>query len=265
MNPQAPAWRAAMQALYDSYFDSQDYDRRYPRPNPGTLAFLLRHGAGQAASVLDFGCGNGRYALPLLAAGAGRLVGCDISQAAIAQFAQRLQDHPARDRVQLVAGSQDDLPAAARFDRILLLFGVLSHLGPRAARIASLRALRQRLVPGGLLLLSVPSAWRRRPGAFLRSALCERGPDPGDIRFDRCIAGREQTFLYHLYSLRGLREELRAAGWQLVACEPESVLPEWLVTQSAACGRIDRALQRMLPAALGYGIRAVARAGDDGA
>ena len=59
---------AAMVALYDHYFACHDYEKRYPQPNAATLQFLLTHGARQATQILDFGCGNGRYALALLQA-----------------------------------------------------------------------------------------------------------------------------------------------------------------------------------------------------
>ncbi len=254
----AAGWRQAMRTLYDEYFASQDYVRRYPRPNAGTLDFLWRHGLYRAERVLDLGCGNGRYAIPVLEAGARALVGCDISQSAIEQFALQLQGHPERARARLVVGGLESVPQADRFDRALMLFGVLSHVGPRHDRVTVLRRLRERMAPGGALVLSVPSVWRRRPGAVARSLLCERGTDTGDIRFSRHIAGHEQTFLYHLYTLSGLRAELDEAGWRLAACEAESLLPEWLVTQSAVAGWLDRRLQPLVPAALGYGIRAVA-------
>ena len=208
MNIAGAAVREQMQALYDSYYASQDYERRYPRPNAGTLAFLLRHGVGQARLLADVGCGHGRYALPALEAGARGLVACDVSAAAIDAFARRLHGHPAADRVQLVRGGPEALPHGARFDCLMVMFGVLSHIGPRAARIAALRELHQRAAPGARLLLSVPSVWRRRPWELLASTWQPGHEAFGDVRFTRRIAGRTQTFFYHLYSLHRIRGEL---------------------------------------------------------
>ena len=51
MNAPDPSVREQMRALYDLYFQSTDYQRRYPRPNPGTLGFLWRHGLARARCV----------------------------------------------------------------------------------------------------------------------------------------------------------------------------------------------------------------------
>ena len=218
----------------------------------------------------DVGCGNGRYALPVMRAGGCELVGCDLSRNALDAFARRLheasdeRDVPDPARLALVLGGPEALPAGPPFDRFMMLFGVLSHIGPRAGRVDALRELRQRASADAQLLLSVPSLWRRRPLELLAS-LARRGGDTlGDVRFTRLIAGRPQTFYYHLYTLRGLREELAEAGWRLVHVEAESLAPEWLITRFAACEWLDRRLQARLPAALGYGIRAVARPAEAG-
>jgi len=250
--PENPRHR--MRELYDSYYLSHDYDRRYPRPNIGTLDFLLRHGAAEARRIADVGCGNGRYAMPLLERGSAELVACDISHAAVDAFAARLAQTPHAHRVQLVAGGPESLPGAPVFDCIVMLFGVLSHIGPREVRIDALRQLRLRAAADARLLVSVPSRWRRRPVELLLSL--RRGYSRfGDIEFTRLISGRPQTFDYHLYTVRGLRADLAEAGWRIERLEAESLLPEWLVTQWPSLGRLDRWVQRFLPAALGYGIR----------
>lgn len=257
---------AAMQSLYDHYFACHDYESRYPQPNQSTLQFLMTHGAGRTTSILDFGCGNGRYAMALLRETSASLTGCDISQAALVEFHHQIELAGLQQRTLLVHGDSSALAGSGPFDLILMLFGVLSHVGGRQARIDTLRHLRAIVKPGGLLLLTVPNIWRRRPLEVLiamqrrwRGIAKGLQAEVGNILFARRLGGRSQHFFYHLYTVARLREELLAAGFQLKSVEPESLLPEWFITQHQWIGAIDARLARFFPAALGYGIRAVAR------
>jgi SAM-dependent methyltransferase len=261
---------AAMAALYDDYFTSRDYQRRYPQPNRATLAFLLRHGAAGASRVLDYGCGDGRYALPLLERTAAQVTGYDISHAAIAEFAARVKASPQAARAALRGGDADLLEGTGPYDLVLLLFGVLGHVGSRADRVAVLRRVRRLIAPGGRLILTVPSVFRRRPLELLRAHLARQlgratGPqrEPGNVLFTRTIGNGPHCFFYHLYSVRTLRQELADAGFALRHVSAESVLPEWTVTQYPWLGRLDALLLPLLPADLGYGIRAVAEPGEE--
>jgi SAM-dependent methyltransferase len=262
---------AAMAALYDDYFTSRDYQRRYPQPNEATLDFLLAHGAAGAARVLDYGCGDGRYALPLLERTAAQVTGYDISQAAIAEFAAHLQGRPHAGRVALRCGEPDMLEGSGPYDVVLLLFGVLSHVGERPDRLAVLRRLRRLMAPGGRLIVTVPSVFRRRPLELLRAGLRRltgraTGPqqEPGNVFFTRTIASGPHRFFYHLYSVRTLRQELAEAGFAMHHVSAESLLPEWMVTQYRWVGRLDALLLPLLPAPMGYGIRAIAQPMDGG-
>jgi len=259
---------ASMAALYDVYYRSSDYDRRYPRPNRATLELLFDHGAAEARDILDFGCGSGRYTLPLLQRTQAHLTCCDISREAINELRTQLAATPWSARTTLLCGGAAELEGAARYDLVLLLFGVLSHVGDRDQRLATLRQLRRLIRPGGRLVLTVPSILRRRPRELLRAAL-QRSTghadrllaEPGNIFFDRHIAEADQRFFYHLYSSGGLRSELLEAGFTVRAMRPESLLPEWVVTQTEWIGRVDAALLRWLPASLGYGFGVVAEPG----
>lgn len=256
---------AAMAALYDDYYTSHDYRRRYPRPNRATLEFLLRNGAAAAERVLDYGCGNGRYALPLLQQTRAHVTGYDISQAAIAEFASYLAGQPLAERAALRCGEPEILEGTGSYDLILLLFGVLSHVGDRSARVAALRRMRRLTSPGGRLILTVPSVFRRRPLELARAQLRRLSgraigvqQEPGNVFFTRTIAAGQHRFFYHLYSVKNLRDELGEAGFALRQVSAESLFPEWMVTQFGGLGRLDAVLLPLLPASLGYGIRAVA-------
>jgi len=254
-----------MTELYDHYFTSHEYDQRYPKPNRSTLKFLFEQGAGEARDILDYGCGSGRYALPLLQTTQSRLTCFDISSAAIAELSRFIQDHPAAARVRLVAGHAERLDSLGDYDLVIMLFGVLSHIGDRTARVAALQQLRRLMRPEGRLILSVPSVFRRRPVELLKAHLLRTTgrarhtqKESGNIVFTRHIDRGPRQFFYHLYSVAGLRAELMEAGFRITALAPESLLPEWMVTQSSWLGKVDEGLLPLLPAALGYGIRAVA-------
>jgi SAM-dependent methyltransferase len=263
--PEAVAVTQAMRSLYDHYFACHDYDRRYPTPNRRTLAFALSQGAGQAQHILDFGCGSGRYALPLLRMTAAQVTGYDISAQALAEFQAHVQQAGLTGRARALGTTLAALDGAGDYDLVVMLFGVLSHTGTQTQRIGTLREVRALMRPGARLVLSVPNIWRRRPMDVLRAAwLRRRGrvspelAEPGSLWFSRVLGGQRRTFFYHLYSPAQLSDELRQAGFELVDLQAESLLPEWLITQRRWLGRWDAALSRWLPPAWGYGLMAAA-------
>jgi len=116
--------------------------------------------------VLDVGCGTGFLAERLARRGFGG-VGIDLSPDSVEIANERLRDiGPGTLRAEV--GSAYD-PPEGTFD-LITLTDVLEHLeDPRAC----LGALRSRLVPGGLLVVSTPNR-RSLPGA--RRWLAERYP-----------------------------------------------------------------------------------------
>jgi SAM-dependent methyltransferase len=139
--------------------------------------------ARPAGRVLDVGCGTG-FLLERLAERGFSGVGIDLSPESVAHARRRLAEIGAAARLSAEVGSAYE-PPAGPFD-LIALTDVLEHLeDPRAC----LRALRERLAPGGLLVVSTPNR-RSLPGA--RRWLAEQGV-PG-IRLSLAPVDNWQTW-----------------------------------------------------------------------
>lgn len=247
---------------YDLYFSSGGYERRYPAPNHATLEVVEGLIAGERRRVLDFGCGSGRYAVPLAVRTPASLVGYDPCATALSLLRQRAERAGTEGRIQTVSGSLEDLRrdtmAGGPFDLALILFGVLGHIRYRSERLRHLRAVRDLMVPHGRLVVSVPNALRRfrREQAAPWAGDGER--EPGDILYERRL-GRERAHLfYHLYRPGELEAELSEAGFEPLATRSESILPEWLIARRPLAAAADAGLRAGLPIRLAYGFLVVA-------
>jgi 2-polyprenyl-3-methyl-5-hydroxy-6-metoxy-1,4-benzoquinol methylase len=149
--------------FYDEQADPFAESRR--RPQPG-FDRLLRHLPQPCESVLDVGCGEGRFGRFLAGAGFDGLYrGVDFSDKLLASAAAQL---PA----QLDSAFQvRDLAAARALDGlgrfpVVACLAVLQHIPGRACRVRLLREMGEHLQPGGVLFLStwqfLDSARQRR-------------------------------------------------------------------------------------------------------
>src|SRR5580704_15837906 len=84
-----PAGGFDLRRSYDRYYETGLYDRRYPVPNRRILELILSELGPAGGRVLDFGCGSGRYALPLAALPGIEVFGYDVSAAAIQELRRR--------------------------------------------------------------------------------------------------------------------------------------------------------------------------------
>ncbi len=245
---------------YNQYFASRLYEQRYPCPNPSCLALIMNEIRQQGTRVLDFGCGNGRYAAPLLERTDAALVAYDISPEALRELSQRQAPHIQSGRLQPVLGDLTALREAAdsgeRFDLAIMMFGVLGHIFPQTSRQEALSTIRDLLRPSGRLIVTVPNAGRR----FLKEQTAARrqNREPGDILYRRRTHNRTIHMYYHLYTLEEFQQELKQAGFHLVRLRAESVLPESGVVKSTPLRWLDRMLVAATPLRYAYGFLAVA-------
>lgn len=240
------------QQAYEQYHASGHYDQRYPQPNPRVLQLIRAHLPAQG-HVLDFGCGSGRYLLPLLNQ-AGRLVALDSSAAALARLDDRLPPDAVPVHMLTTAGPvlTKHIERHGRLDLALCLFGVLAHIPSAADRQTVLQQLHGSLrASDGRLLLSVPNRYRRFWWRQLRSG--------ARVSYQRQVDGAPIVLHYQLFDSQRLRNELQQAGFVLEQLHAESLLPESWVTRWPMAQQLDRLLCSLLPASWGYGLLAIAR------
>ena len=256
-NANTCSWDA--EGTYVNYFCSGTYDRRYPCPNHRTLNLVLRY-AAHAKDILDYGCGNGRYAIPILQHTASHLSAYDICPVAINQLRQRALESGFQGRIHYLE-SENDLIEEGGYDLILALFGVLSHICGFENRSRMLKRSFNSLRDDGTFIISVPNAYRRFLFKQIKYGYSRiKGNNPaitcehGDIFYERTLETKASAFYYHLYTIVRLKSELRSAGFMPSFITAESILPESWVVRSTFYARIDNFLSNLFPAALGYGI-----------
>jgi SAM-dependent methyltransferase len=140
----------AARRFYDHFGARQDSQAFYE--DRALEALVQAGGFGAAQSVLEFGCGTGRFAQHLIDGSlptTARYAGCDISATMIGLARQRLAPFAPRVTLWQSDGAPDFAPAAPPFDRIVTTY-VLDLL-PEADITAFLRAAKAALTPGGML------------------------------------------------------------------------------------------------------------------
>ena len=137
-----PNWFSALFAIEDQHFWFRARNQVI-----ATLVSQITAGLTLGYQVLEVGCGTGNVLRVLeRVCSSGTVIGMDL-------YAEGLQFARQRSSCLLVQGDVHEPPCGARFD-LIGLFDVLEHL-PDDLHV--LRDLRRLLVPGGRLLLTVPS------------------------------------------------------------------------------------------------------------
>jgi SAM-dependent methyltransferase len=134
-------------------------------PIADDVQFYCDLAAGAGPSVLEIGCGTGRVTAALARMGRS-VTGVDRSAAMLARCRERLaaEPEPVRARVRLVEADASALPPdlGDAFSLALIPLNTFAHFLTPRQRLAVLTQLRQRLVPGGRLILDLDLQGLRR-------------------------------------------------------------------------------------------------------
>jgi SAM-dependent methyltransferase len=121
---------------------------------------LWRELATAAAEVLDLGCGSGRVALDLAAAGR-RVCGVDSDPELVAALRGRARERGLE--VDAVAADVRALSLGRTFGLAIAPMQVFQLLGGAAGRARALAAVREHLAPGGLLAVALADPFEAVP------------------------------------------------------------------------------------------------------
>jgi SAM-dependent methyltransferase len=118
------------------------------------VAFYVEEAVRAGGPVLELGVGTGRIAVPIAVAGVS-VVGVDTSEGMLEVARERAELAGAAELVDLRHGDMRDPPVDGVFPLVAIPFRSLLHMESQADRRTALRAVRERLVPGGRLVFDV--------------------------------------------------------------------------------------------------------------
>jgi SAM-dependent methyltransferase len=130
------------------FFDADYAD--YTDDLPLVAAYAQRTGG----PILELGCGTGRLLVPLANAGY-EVTGVDLSPEMLHIARAKVGAAGVAQRVTLVQGDYTDATLAGACRLALVMMNAFLHLTSQSAQLRALRHWRERLAPGGVLLIDI--------------------------------------------------------------------------------------------------------------
>ena len=237
---------------YDIYFKTGFYDKRYPSPNSNILDKIKAWVKNEKTTALDYGCGNGRYLLPISKfENVSSITGFDICETALTILEKRLKNTTGKKcgEINLTSDFEDvvrQTRGEKKINLALILFGVYSCILDINKRKAILKQIIDVMdSKNNRLILSAPNQYRR----FWLRQLKHGG---SSLTYQRKHDGQTLDFEYKLFNKNEIITELEDAGFVVLNVQHQSVLSEYQVTHSPFLRGIDKKLRSVLPVSLAY-------------
>lgn len=169
----------ALEAGSSAHYEDPAYYAKTYRNRLDDVRFYVDLAAVNGGPVLEYGCGNGRIAIPIARAGV-EVTGVDLSAPMVADLRARLAAEPeeVRRRVRAVRGDMRRARLGRRFPLVLCTFNAFLHLYTRQDVERFLARVREHLTPRGELVFDVSI------------------PEPLELARDPARAYRTPPFLY---------------------------------------------------------------------
>lgn len=155
------------------YEDARHYTANY-RDRVDDIDYYLKLAQARGGRVLEYGCGNGRIALPIAHAGV-KVTGIDLSVTMLRDFRARLKKTPPEvaERVTLKRGDMRRVALENRFDFVFCTFNTFLHLYTWQDVERFLTRVRGHLAPRGRfvvdLSIPMPAELARDPNRLFRA------------------------------------------------------------------------------------------------
>jgi SAM-dependent methyltransferase len=151
-----PARDLALEAGSSAHYEDPAYYSKTYRTRLDDVRYYVDLAEQNGGPVLEYGCGNGRIAIPIARTGV-EITGVDLSAPMVVDLRSRLKGEPidVRRRVRVVRGDMRAVRLKRRFPLVLCTFNAFLHLYTRQDVERFLARVREHLEPEGELVFDV--------------------------------------------------------------------------------------------------------------
>ena len=194
---------------------------------------------GHDGPVLEIGCGSGRVALELAAAGH-EVTALDADDLLVMELSRRARERGLR--VEAVVADARSFELSRRFALAIAPMQVVQLLGGPEGRRRMLQSVRRRLVPGGLLAAALADAFEGIPAGEALPPLPDVREQDGWVLSSTPVAVRAERGAVAIDRLRQAVSPEGELSEVLVTIALDALTPEELEREASAAG--FRALPR---------------------